>query len=706
MPNSQTQSSRLLKALCIALTVAVLFSTVAAQQAPQQETGTVIRSRSELVLANVVARDKSGNIVRDLSTANFTILEDNKPQKIASFDFEDVEAAPAESPGLEQTMVLGTPTTTPPGTPAAVADAIAGLKNRRLMVLFFDLSSMQPDEVDRAVEASQKYVDQQMSPADLVGVVSLANEFQVNLDFTADRAELRRVIQSFGSSSGQGFEEGAAGSTEGAPDNSQPYTADETEYNILNADRRLQALRALADMLTGIEQRKSVIYFSSGLSRTGIENQSELRAAINAAVRANIAVYTMDVRGLQALVPGGDAQHASLRGVSAYSGAAVRNTMDASFASQETLVTLASDTGGRAFLDTNDITSVFRGVQQDTNAYYVLGYQSTNLARDGRFRRITVRVNRPDIKLEFRRGYYAPRDFQHFDQEDRERQLEEELASELPSTDLRLYLSTAYFRIRDDKIFSAVSLLAPGSNIPFTRTREQDQASLDVLGVIQDQQERPVGRIRETIKLAVPESQEAPRKNIQYDTAFVLAPGDYKLKIVLRENLSGKLGSFQADLHVPNFKDASVKSSSVVLAAQTQPAIKRDKDNPLVRDGVKLIPNVAHIFSQKQHVYLYYEVYDPARTEKDAQGEGGVTSGGGDIRVLSNVVFFNGKVKAYETPLMEARALQLADRRAAVFQLDVPLSQLRPGFYTAQVNIIDDVKGSFVFRRLPLTLVQ
>jgi hypothetical protein len=466
-------------------------------------------------------------------------------------------------------------------------------------------------------------------------------------------------------------------------------------------------LRSLASLLSHVEQKKSVIYISSGMTRTGIENQSELRAAINDAVRANLSIYTMDVRGLQAIIPGGDASQASIRGTSAYSGAAMRNSMDANFSSQDTLVTLASDTGGRAYLDTNDLGAVFRGVQQDTATYYVLGYHSTNTARDGRFRRVAVRVKPPDVKLDYRAGYYAPRDFEHSNKDDRERLLDEEMASDIPSTDLRVYLSTAYFRLRDDKVYSAVSLLVPGSQIPFLRSKEQDKASLDISGIVQDELKRPAGRVRDTVQLAVPEAQEVARKNVQYNTAFVLAPGKYHLKFVMRENQSGKLGSFQTDLEVPDFKNAPVKASSILLAGQRQPAGKRQADNPLTRDGLELIPSVTHVFSQKQHLYLYYEVYDPGKGESAAPGAG--EKGGGTepgIRVLTNVLFFNGKVKAYETPLVESRALNIPNRHAAVFQLDIPLAGLRPGFYTCQVNLIDDASGRFVFRRLPIKLLQ
>ena len=253
---------------------------------------------------------------------------------------------------------------------------------------------MEPDEIDRAITSAEHYVDSQMAPADLVSIVSLGSSLLVNQDFTSDHQLLKKQLDAFGEGSGQGFEEGTTGTTEGTPDTGQPFTADDTEYNIFNTDRRLEAIRSVAEKLSHLQQKKSLIYFSSGMDRTGIENQSELRAAINAAVRSNMAIYTMDIRGLQALVAGGEAQNASLRGTSAYSGQSTINALNSNFTTQETLVTLASDTGGRAFLDSNDFSQVFKGVQQDTSTYYLLGYHSTNPARDGRYRRISVKVNR------------------------------------------------------------------------------------------------------------------------------------------------------------------------------------------------------------------------------------------------------------------------------------------------------------------------
>ncbi|MGA8300060.1 MAG: VWA domain-containing protein [Terriglobales bacterium] len=656
-------------------------------------------AESDLVLVNVTVRDKSGNFVRGLKPADFTILEDNKPQKISSFDIENIDAIANQNVAQSKALTAETPqpanqlAATPAAQPANQSQD--QFKDRRLIILFFDLSAMEPDEIDRAVISAQNYVDKQMAPADLVAIVSLASSLTVSQDFTSDRDLLKKELQAFGAGSGQGYEEGTTGTTEGTQDTGQSFTVDDTEYNIFNTDRRLEALRSVAEKLSHVQQKKSLIYFSSGMDRTGIENQSELRAAINAAVRSNLAIYTMDLRGLQAIVPGGEAQNASMRGTSVYSGQSTINALNSNFTTQETLVTLASDTGGKAFLDSNDFTQIFRGVQQDTSTYYLIGYHSTNIARDGKYRRITVKIAVPGAKIDYRRGYYAPADYQHSTKDDREAQLEQELASELPTTDLPLYLSAAYFRLEPNKFYIPLSLVVPGSQIPFSRNSDKDKATLDVLGTVTDNDHHPVTRIRDTVKLAVDASAEVQKKNVQYDTGVSLPPGKYHVKFVVRENQTGRMGSFETDLEVPDLRQQKLKMSSVVLASQLEPTKKSSAPNPLIHDGQEIIPNVTHVFSSAGHMRLYYEVYDPERSNPAQKNA---------IRVSSSVALFRGKTKIFESAPVNVNELNSADRHAAVFQLDLPLTGMPAGFYTCQVNVIDDAAGSFAFPRMAMLI--
>jgi len=680
--------------------VSLLVASLPLSLLSQQAADYTFHVQSDLILVNVTVRDKSGYVVKDLKPENFTVLEDNKPQKVVSFDIENMDAVANQDVAQAKALsgLAATPAASANNAAPTASDAANQFKDRRLIILFFDLSAMEPDEIDRAVTSAQHYVDTQMAPADLVAIVSLGSALLVNQDFTSDHDLLKKELQNFSTGSGQGFEEGTTGSTEGTPDTGQPFTADDTEYNIFNTDRRLEALRSVAEKLSHVQQKKSLIYFSSGMDRTGIENQSELRAAVNAAVRSNLAIYTMDLRGLQAIVAGGEAQNASMRGTSAYSGQSMINAFNSNFTTQETLVTLASDTGGRAFLDSNDFGQVFKGVQQDTSTYYLLGYRSTNPARDGRYRHITVKVNVPGMKIDFRRGYYAPADYQHSTKEDKELQLEEALASELPVTDVPLYLSTAYFRMDANKFFVPISLAVPGSQIPFVRSSDRDKATLDVIGMVEDPAHHPLERIRDTLKLAVDTSSEVQKKNVQYDTGVTLPPGKFHLKFVVRENQTGRMGSFETDLDVPDLKSQPLKMSSIVLASQLQPAKKGAAANPLIRDGQEIIPNVTHVFSSGQHMRLYFEVYDPARSAASGQ-----TSTPG-VHLLASVAFYRGNNKVFESSLVELTELNARERKAGAFQLDLPLASLKPGFYTCQVNVVDDAAGQFLFPRLALLI--
>src|SRR5215472_10784773 len=706
------------RAIAIIMIVSLFFSALPAQtpsqQPPQkasaQQGAFRIRVETELVLVNVVARDKQGRAIQDLKPEDFTLLEDGKAQHITSCDSENLDTTPINSAGPSQQTVADQ--SSAPSKPLLTSkDVEQELNNKRVIVLFFDLSSLQPDELQRSVDAAKKYVQAKMTAADMIAIVSLGSSLRLDLDFTADRARLLRALNRFTHSEGQGMDNGATGDTDMVEETGDAYTPDESEYNQFNTDRKLQALQSLCQVLAKFNQKKSIIYFSSGMTQTGIENEAALRAAVNTAVKSNVAIYTMDSRGLEAMPPGGTAANASLRGTAMYSGAAVRNQLDQNFASQETLVTLAGDTGGKAFLDTNDLGQVFDRVQKDTSVYYVLGYKSNNPLRDGRYRHIQVKVNRPGINLEFRKGYYAPKDYKHFNAEDKERQLTDELGAEMSSTDVAVYMAAAYFRLDEGRFYIPVSLVVPGSQIPFTKGGDKDKATLDVIGEVLDELKRPVSSVRETVKLALDSSQQVQRKNVQYTTGFILTPGKYQFKFVVRENEGGKIGSFETDFTVPDMRKVPLKMSSVVLASQRQENNKKGQ-NPLVRDGSELIPNIAHVFTPDQHLYLFYEVYDPVKDKSPEPAPAADSKDTKDkippiknpVHLLTSILFFNGKVKTFETPLVEARQLNAPERKAAVFQFDVPLAQLKPGFYTCQVNVIDDAGGTFSFPRLPILI--
>ena len=705
------------KVIAAVLTVGMAISPAGvplAAVAQQQVPPTTIKANVFRVLTNVVVRDKkTGALIKGLKASDFQVTEDRKPQTIRTFDYQNVD----EAVTLAETQTVSGTSTTKKKTVADLvnnnfAAAPDELKDRRLIVMFFDLSSMQPEDVTRAVDAAKDYINNHMAPADLAASVSLVSGLSMDQDFTSDKQALLAAVSKYDGTEGSGFDLGSeGGGTDGTSDDSSSFVADDSEFNALNTDRQLYAIRTVCKSIEKVEQKKSMLYFSGGLTRQGIENQASIRAATNECVKADTALYAVDTRGLQALNPVGDASQGSRRGTGAYSGASMQSQLNSNFSSQETLGTLASDTGGKLFVDSNDFGPAFQQVQHDTEAYYIIGYESTNLAHDGGYRHLTINLlNHPEAKLEYRPGYYAPADFQHAKAEDRELALTEQMRSDVPATDVSIYLQALYFRLEDGKFYIPISVVIPGSQINAVQVKDKDKANIDILGQVRNATNIVVGQVRQTVPLAIDANQHLEKKNVQYSTGFTLAPGKYHVKFVVRENQSGNMGSFETDINVPDMKKTPLKLSSIVMSSQHTPNTLKKNIDPLVRDGQEWVPNVPHVFRQDQHLFFLYEVYSPTKDKEGAAQPAAAAVPGltkkeeGAVKVLTSIEFLLGGVKVLETPLVEATAINIPERDAVGFQFDVPLTGLKPGTYVCQVNVIDDAGGNFSFPRMALRI--
>jgi VWFA-related protein len=678
------------------LGVVALLTLTAAVSTPQAQQRPVFRSTRELISIDVTVRDKDGNVVRGLTAADFELKEDGQAQQVENFTFQEISdrpaaaAAPAELlAGVEAKM--NAPVRAVPASDAAPApmtsDALAG---RRLMVLLFDTSSMQPEDVQRAVDSARTFVKEQMSPADLIAVATVATTLNVLTDFTGERERVDIALGTLAYTDGVATEPppGSTLTSEEAAAAAEEATAEASDLDMFNNDVRLRALRTLSETLSPIEQKKAIVYFSAGMARSGQDNMVELRAAVNASVRAHVAIYPIDVRGLQAVVPGGDARQASGRGQDMFSGRGTAQQFSQLASSQDTLVSLAGDTGGRAFTDSNDFGAAFARVQRDMSAYYLLGYSSTNPNRDGRFRRVQVRVKKEGFRVEARAGYYAARDFAHTNRGDRETQLQEQLFSDVSATDVPVLVTGGFFRLAADRYYVPITVAIPGSAV--TVPPGKDKTTLDVMGMVRDEQGRPLGRIRQTMDVAAGANAGLESKQVLYQTAVTLPPGRFAMKVVVRENVSGAIGSFETAVVIPELKQAPVKVSSVVLSTQLQPSASKGRtDSPLVRDGMQIVPNVTHVVGRSQKLFFYFEVYEPALAEAAP-----------DVR--ASLAFYRGKIKVLETPIVERAVLDAPDRKAALFRLEVPADAFKPGLYTCQVNVIDAAAGKFAFPRLAM----
>jgi VWFA-related protein len=392
-------------------TIAILLSgllVVSAQTPPPAAPKGVVKfgATTQLVVVDVTVKDKSGNPIRGLKPADFNITEDGKKQDIKVFTYQELEeTATTPEPVPARAPAPATAPNAPdaPATPVApvvkavtanqIAPARPGevkYKDRRLLVMFFDMTSMAIQDQIRAQAAAQKFLKTQMTPSDLMAIMTFSSDLKVLQDFTDDRDALGKVIK--GLIVGEGSDLAVDGSTgaDNEEDTGAAYTADDTEFNIFNTDRKLAALESAARMLGTLPEKKALVYFASGVSKTGVDNEAQLRGTINAAIRNNVAFFPIDARGLVASAPLGDATKGSPGSSAMYGGSAAR-TQQASFqGSQETLDTLAADTGGKALLDNNDLGLGIVQAQKEISSYYILGYYSANEKLDGRYRRIKL----------------------------------------------------------------------------------------------------------------------------------------------------------------------------------------------------------------------------------------------------------------------------------------------------------------------------
>jgi VWFA-related protein len=667
-----------------------LSGPVSSQQAQKQkeEQAPVIRTFADLVLIDVQVLDRAGKPVRGLKQEQFTLLEDDKAQKLLSFDYYDIEAI--ETAGRQDTQ----PVVVSLGAVASPEKVRELVRDRRMIVLFYDLTSLQPDELLRAVDGGQRFIREQMTPADLVGVVLFGNRLGVLADFTNDRdflqAAIARLAPGKDAQLAQTLEATApAGEETVTEDTGAAFTPDETEFNIFNTDRKLAAVEGLCELLRPIPGKKSVIQFTGGITQTGQENRSQLRAATNAANRANVSLYTVDARGLQAALPGGDATQGSAAGTAMFSGQAVFRQASSRNESRETLSTLASDTGGKAFYDTGDFKEVFAKVQEDSSGYYLLGYYSSNPARDGRWRRVRVRLNLPGAKLRFREGYYAPKDYGHFTAEDRERQLDEAMRAENPRVELPVVVDTSQFRLNERETFVPVAAKLASSALEWAEKRGRKEAEFDFAAEVrflgpQGQLGPPVGALRDTIRVKLEQQrfEQIAQRSLVYQGGIILGPGRYRLKFLARENETGRIGTFEQDLLIPQREASRLELSSLMLSSQVE-AVRKTSEvekralaedarlgrSPLEVGGERVIPSVTRVFTTQQRLYILFQAYLPSKVEA--------------AQLRAGLIFFRSGERLSETPLIEPAEVD-AKTRTAVFRLSVPLEKFAPGRYVVQ----------------------
>ncbi len=703
----------------LAMLIAAVIAPVASAQQIGQNKSTqgqdnfTLSMKVQLVVESVVVKDKQGKAIHGLGAKDFALTEDGVPQTIKICEHQDLaenaEPLVASKSGEEDIHIYKklARTQIAPESPEKER-----YKNRRLLALYFDMSAMRPADQMRALGAAEQFIRTQMTTVDLVAIMRY-NSASVDIlqDFTSDRNKLLSILQTM--IVGEGQESAEDVDDASSADTGAAFGQDDSEFNIFNTDRQLSALETAAKMLGQVAEKKSLIYFAGGLRLNGVDNQAQLHATVDAAIKAGVSFWPIDARGLVAQAPLGDATQGSQGNAGVYTGAAA-NAVRTNFQySQDTLYALAGDTGGKAMFDSNDLDHGIVQAQESISDYYVIGYYTTNASRDGKFRRVKIALaGNAEAKLEYRQGYYADKEFAKFTAVDKERQLEDALMLDDPITELSIAMEIDHFQLNRAEYFVPIVVKIPGRELALAKRGGAEHTLIDFVGEIKDL----VGGITVTnvrdhanIKLSDATAAELAHRPIEYDTGFTLLPGKYMIKFLARDDETGRIGTFQTTFVIPNLnkEEKRVPISSVVLssqrveqkqaiydAAKTKDRDKEDAVNPLVADGRKLIPSVTRVFSSNRELHVYLQAYrqSAAGAAPSAQP------------VVAFVSLYSGGTEVFESAPIAVAPNAASRLGVTPLNFDLGLSQLAAGQYDCQVTILDSSTQKANFWRAPIVI--
>ncbi len=675
--------------------------------------------QSHLVVETVTVKDSAGKFIPGLTAKDFAITEDGVPQEVRVCEHEDLthaELLPASKQDDEEIKIYKRLART---QIAAEAEGSERYKNRRLLALYFDMSAMRPDDQLRALTAAEEFLRTQMTTADLVSILRYqGGSVDILQDFTADRNKLLSVLQTMIVGEGQGSDEDIDDAS--SADTGAAFGQDDSEFNVFNTDRQLAALQTAAEMLGHLSEKKSLIYFAGGLRLNGIDNQAQLHATVDAAIKAGVSFWPIDARGLVASAPLGDATQGSQGSSAMYTGAAAMAVTTNFNQSQDTLFALAGDTGGKALFDSNDLTRGIVQAQQAVSDYYILGYYTTNTAENGRFRRVKVSLTRTmNAKLSYREGYYAEKKFSSFTAVDKERQLEDALMLEDPITELSIAMEIDHFQLNRAEYFVPIVVKIPGSELALAKRGGAEHTLIDFVGEIKDMiGGTTVTNVRDNvnIKLSDATATELAKRPIEYDTGFTLLPGKYRIKFLARDDETGRIGTYETIFTIPNLNKElkRVPISSVVLGSQrveltdalfnagkTKDREQEAAVNPLVQGGEKLIPSVTRVFRAGHEMYVYLQAYQPSTQP----AEGAASAHAPAQPVFAFVSLYRNSTRVLETPPIAVAPTASGWLKIAPFSFHVNLGGLPSGEYDCQITVIDPATQKTSFWRAPIAVV-
>ena len=725
------------------LLIAVCLSSWGVPSAPAQQAAPA--ARAEIVRLDVVVTDPEGRVVRDLTEQDFDVREDGKPQRIRHF-----VVAGQSGIGLAPGPEAGAP----PGTTAPAGPG------RHIVIVFDDLH-VSDSSLPYTRDALRRFVREFTSADDTVALLT-TSAGGVLQQLTRDRAALERAVQSLTSRDvSLGRDRGGAmlsageaelvmlgqfdaiqlvGSTlmagqgTGVVPPTGPRTAvagasaaDQTgpgavgdigslsQRDFYEKEARRLAAPVLAEalhfssatlitldqilrQLVALPGRKICLLVSDGfyLGRgTDQDRTRDMQRVIDAATRSGAVVYTLDARGLA----GAGWREAGVRSVDAPPGLQQSVSSQAQQLLRENLAALADGTGGFSVRSTNDLESGLRRILADNDVYYLLAYEPTNTKRDGRFRKIEVRLaGHPTLAVRTRKGYYAPDDkkpdrapaassFYLLD----ESEARVALGAPAPSGGVPVQLATAYVDLPPVGPQALVGVHVDLDRLEWRKADKRERATVEIVGGLYDASGQPVGSAfgkRADLDLSPDEVKRARTSGLEYQQSMPLPPGSYEVRLLARDAERRTLGGARERIDIPDLADKKLALSSVFLSSS--PTEAGAKDTAAAGTELRSV-QTRRRFKRENELYFQVYVYNPVVDEK------GVT----DV-VLQAQLRANGQLLGASKPLPVA--FQEKDGVPVPQTNGMSLGGLPPGPCELRVVVVDRKANVTAFRDIGFTI--
>jgi VWFA-related protein len=568
------------------------------------------------VEVDVVVTDRAGNVVRGLTADDFEVLEDGKPQKIDLFTMVDIPIERAERVLLDR----------PPIEPdVRFNDRFEG----RMFVIVLDDVHTDPTRSLLVRKAAKQFIQQNLGANDLAAVVYTGGRSTAGQDFTSNKRLLIAAVDRF---MGQKVRSRTLNRLD-VYNRQRSMGMSPTRASVADPDDQMRAYYArtaletlgnVATYLQGVRgRRKAVLFFSEGIDydiTNVFENREATavldytREALGAATRSNVAYYAIDPRGLGSLFD--ETMQMSAPPEDPSLGIGVTSLQDELRLSQDSLRTLAEETGGFAVVNTNDFAGSFDKLIRETSTYYVLGYYPANQRRDGRFRDIDVRVKRPGLEVDARKGYVAPKGKAAPATTDvaagTSAVLREALNSPIPLSGLPMGVQAAAFKGTAPNASVAVVTQFAGSAMKFTEAEGVFRNTIELSYVAIDAAGKVVKGDRNTaeLKLSPQTYQAVQNTGFRLVSRLELKPGRYTLRIAATESGGGQVGSVVYDVEVPDYSSEPLSISGLVLTSTTAAMTPTARPDEQLKEVLPGPPTIVRDFYQPETLALFAEIYD------------------------------------------------------------------------------------------------